>query len=93
MLLPKAQDDLLDRVLTFLSAYSWVYSFKWTELLTCAGDVRFDPVASCAADWAKALCHGRVDELQVSAIPVYFLLSQWKRRVPGNYFNIVGVNL
>ncbi|VDD76648.1 unnamed protein product [Mesocestoides corti] len=59
----KSREELLDHVLVFLSTYSWVYSFKWTELLTCHGKSS-DPVVSCPPDWIAALTNGKISHFQ-----------------------------
>ncbi|VDN98991.1 unnamed protein product [Rodentolepis nana] len=56
-----SRDDLLDRVLSLLSAHSWLYTFKWTELLSCPN---FNPIEACPKDWSDALCNGRITDLQ-----------------------------
>uniref|UniRef100_A0A0R3X676 Methyltranfer_dom domain-containing protein n=1 Tax=Hydatigena taeniaeformis TaxID=6205 RepID=A0A0R3X676_HYDTA len=56
-----SQDHLLDRCLAFLSTYSWVYSFKWTELFSCP---ELDPVSTCPKEWVEALSDCEIAELQ-----------------------------
>ncbi|KAM3181287.1 hypothetical protein ACTXT7_014664 [Hymenolepis weldensis] len=57
----RSRDNLLDRVLSLLSAHSWLYTFKWTELLTCPN---LDPTESCPKDWVDALSNGKITDLQ-----------------------------
>ncbi|KAL5962865.1 Protein RRNAD1 [Taenia solium] len=56
-----SRDDLLDRCLLFLSTYSWVYSFKWTELFS---HPEFDIVSVCPKEWVKALSESNITDLQ-----------------------------
>nr|CDS25913.1 hypothetical protein HmN_000625200 [Hymenolepis microstoma] len=56
-----SRDNLLDQVLSLLSAHSWLYTFKWTELLACPN---FDPIEACPKDWADALSNGKITDLQ-----------------------------
>ena len=55
-------DELLDRVLAFLSAYSWVFSFKWTELLSSRS---LEPLTAYPSDWAEVLSNCNITDLQV----------------------------
>ncbi|KAL7053320.1 hypothetical protein AAHC03_025486 [Spirometra sp. Aus1] len=57
-------DTLLSNVLGFLREHSWVYGFKWVDLLSCAGTLAGDPVACCPAEWRTTLCSAEISDLQ-----------------------------
>uniref|UniRef100_A0A0X3P1X8 Protein RRNAD1 n=1 Tax=Schistocephalus solidus TaxID=70667 RepID=A0A0X3P1X8_SCHSO len=57
-------DTLISSVLGFLTEYSWVYAFKWVDLLSYAGNPAGDPVLCCPAEWKIALCSAEVRDLQ-----------------------------
>lgn len=79
-----SEERLLERVLAFLSTYAWVYSFKWTELLTLSsnsttacniGEGYFDcdPLVNFPSDWNAAISRTSIADLQVIKLPTTYL--------------------